>query len=163
MDDTVTCRTLHVVLADRRYAPGETLELCAADAAALEAAGAVERVEEPPLPTADASRDPAPSTAAPRVVLADRRYAPGETVVLGVDAAAPRPAQDEGPESTRHDDLPPLTTLKGVGPKTAARLRVLGLETIAALARLDDAGLARAAAGIDVVGDATAQDRKSVV
>lgn len=127
MDATVECVAVHGVTADRRYQPGERLMLSEDDAAALEAAGAVERIE--------ASADPTPPT------------------------PEPRPARDEAPASPSAD-LPPVTSVKGVGPKTAARLRVLGIDSLAALAALDDAGLERAAAGIDIVGDETAELRR---
>ena len=128
MDSAVTCIARRVVWADRRYAPGETLELSEADADALEVDGAVERAG------ADESRDPAPPT------------------------SSPRPARSEAPASTS-PDLPPLTALRGIGPKTAARLRVLGVASVEALAALDDEGIDRAAAGIDVIGDELAQLR----
>ena len=78
--------------------------------------------------------------------------------VHGWTPGASEPAPEAHP--TREHDLPPLIDISGIGPKTAARLRVLGVESVAALAALDDDALAHAAAGIDVVGDETAQLRR---
>lgn len=91
MAKTVECTAITVVLADRRYAPGETLQLPAAEAAELEALGAVERVVIP---------------------VEDR----------------------------------PVTDVRGVGPKIAARLAEAGVETVGALAALGTAEVAAIAA-----------------
>lgn len=50
----------------------------------------------------------------------------------------------------------PLTVVKGIGPKTAERLRAAGVDSLAALAALTDEELARTAAGLDIIGDETA-------
>ena len=67
MHAIVKCTALRAVRADRLYHPGETLDLGSADAAALEADGAVRRLHKrrPPKPAGDAkpARNPAPAPA----------------------------------------------------------------------------------------------------
>ena len=81
-------------------------------AAPLEAAPAVEAAPEPELAPAP---EPAPAEVAP----------------TGDASPAPSPAAPPGDR--------PLTTLKGLGPKVAARMEELGVANIGALAALDAA------------------------
>ncbi len=115
--DKVLCRAVCVVRADRRYLPGETLELDRTDFDALLAAGGVEAVE-PDSGVVDPAR--APTWAAPG-----------------------RPAGT-------------LTDISGIGPVTAGRLHVMGVDSLAALAALTDEELERTAGALDVIGDETA-------
>ena len=126
MDPTVTCVARWGVLADRRYRPGETLELSKADLDALEASGAVERAPDPEPP----KRSPPPAP-------------PG-----------PTGTREEEAGGGDNADSRPTTFVRGIGPKTAEQLAALNIRTLADLASItSEEGLARVAGAIDVIGN----------
>lgn len=80
------------------------------------------------------------------VVFTERRYAPGETLHLAPDEAAELEALGAVEQVVVPVEERPVTDVRGVGPKVAARLAEAGVETVGALAALDAAALAAIAA-----------------
>ena len=74
-------------------------------------------------------------------VMADRRYDPGETLHLAPADATELEALGAVERVVVPVEERPATLVKGVGPRIAARLAEAGVETLGALAALDDAAL----------------------
>lgn len=77
-------------------------------------------------------------------------------LVAGIDPARGPDRATQNAQGAGEADAPgrqPLTVVKGIGPKTAERLRAAGVDSLAALAALADEELARTAAALDVIGD----------
>lgn len=95
--------------------------------------------------------------------------APAVDTVTPPIAAAPSPAGDTtatGPAAEITTETPaapgasiPVTMLKGLGPKVAARLAELGIDDAAQLAALDDAGAAALDAQLGAFSGRMARDR----
>lgn len=150
MDGRIRCTALRTVNADRIYRPGEPLELDAADAAALEADGAVEVVRESPA-NSTGGADPN-STDAQRS--SGGGTAPGTGGAPGAHETGGREETPAPPLPPAHDDPRPTDAVKGIGAKAAAQLAAAGVTSIGALASLADADLTRIATDLKVVGNA---------
>lgn len=109
----------------------------------------------PPLADQPASGMPAAPEPEPASPIADEPIAAavapdGTTATIAADAVAAEPASDaDGP----------VTQLKGLGPKVAARLAEMGIERVGQLAALDDAEAARIDADLGAFAGRMARDR----
>lgn len=108
----------------------------------------------PPPPLDHPATDAAPVAAAP---IADEPIAAAAPLDAAPQAEAAS-APDAGPASDDPADRP-VTLLKGLGPKVAARLSELGITRVGQLAVLDDAAAARLDADLGAFSGRMARDR----
>ncbi|WP_210357173.1 hypothetical protein [Sphingomonas beigongshangi] len=141
--------------------PGEGRERRAAPRASAEPAPSSAPVPTAPVPTApppppldQPATDAAPVAVAP---IADEPIAAAAPLDAAPQAEAAS-APDAGPASDDPADRP-VTLLKGLGPKVAARLSELGITRVGQLAVLDDAAAARLDADLGAFSGRMARDR----
>lgn len=153
--------TAQMPLSPPASVPEEGRERRAAPRASAEPAPSPAPVPTAPVPTApppppldQPATDAAPVAAAP---IADEPIAAAAQLDAAPQAEAAS-APDAGPASDDPADRP-VTLLKGLGPKVAARLSELGITRVGQLAVLDDAAAARLDADLGAFSGRMARDR----